>query len=313
MFFVVDETSLDFNKVGADKCIESLEILLDNLDEAIDSGYNTCYSGELFHTCVWDEMCLYDLYVETSPVIIPHEVQERIAVIFNRMPQWEDLQEEWPTSFDVEINGSAKEEAPSIAWAHKRTRESLNGAVGCFVFAGGRNSGKMDVKINEDITTLWFIEALEQHKLFFRWIIANKTKNHQELQNYIAPAFPSIDFVDDCLAGIKDMSKKYTEIIDDIVIHLGVLSDYGNDIFEGDWQKATYEFGSRGINVTDENGKTKQNKKAKKERTICISGQEIVFWWHSKIERDRDRIHFCPNGLGKGQILVGIFHRHLPI
>jgi len=94
--------------------------------------------------------------------------------------------------------------------------------------------------------------------------------------------------------------------------HLGVLSDHGKQIFKDPWINAPAMFGSYGVELSDENGKTKGNSKAEKERTININGTDIIFWWHSKLEPDRDRIHFYPDRIKDGgRLLVGIFCSHL--
>ena len=129
----------------------------------------------------------------------------------------------------------------------------------------------------------------------------------------LAPsAFPSVDFAPNAFNGISKMSKPYNELVGRLVRHLGVLSDHGNRIFSGPRDRVAQEFGSCGINVSDENGKTKANHVARNERTITIDGSDIIFWWHSKLERDRDRIHFYPDRIKDGgRLLVGIFCKHL--
>ena len=99
-------------------------------------------------------------------------------------------------------------------------------------------------------------------------------------------------FVNNCFDGIRKMSKICPDLAPDIVAHLSAFSDAGQRIFSGRWQDAQAEFGSIHINISDENGATKSDKKAAAERTF--DGKEMHFWWHSKIEPHRDRIHICP-------------------
>lgn len=107
------------------------------------------------------------------------------------------------------------------------------------------------------------------------------------------------------------MSRGLPQIAPDIVHHLGALSDYGQTVFQAAWIGAGASFGARGVNLSDENGKTKQNQVARKERARLIDGKEVLFWWHTKIEPDRDRIHFNPDSVSSGsKILIGIFCRH---
>ena len=70
--------------------------------------------------------------------------------------------------------------------------------------------------------------------------------------------------------------------------------------------------GSLGINLSDENGNTKANPLAKRERRIVVKGEELFFWWHSKLEPHQNRIHICPGKIpAGGKMIVGIFCLHL--
>ncbi|PKM11446.1 MAG: hypothetical protein CVV13_09085 [Gammaproteobacteria bacterium HGW-Gammaproteobacteria-3] len=57
--------------------------------------------------------------------------------------------------------------------------------------------------------------------------------------------------------------------------NLGALSDHGKRIFSGPWSNAPAEFGSLGVELSDENGNTKGNNEARKERTFTINGTDI--------------------------------------
>jgi hypothetical protein len=121
-----------------------------------------------------------------------------------------------------------------------------------------------------------------------------------------------LDFVEDVFDGIKSMSKPYVNLVTEIVHQLGVFSDHGQRIFSGPWMRVPAEFGSLRVNISDENGNTKKNERARLERTKMFRDAPHVFWWHAKLEPDRDRIHICPGKVGSGgRIIVGIFCNHL--
>ena len=108
------------------------------------------------------------------------------------------------------------------------------------------------------------------------------------------------------------MSKPYRDLIDPIVGHLSALCDHGQRIFSGPWQRVSAEFGALGVSISDENGNTKNNAAARNERTVVLRGACLVFWWHCKLQPDRDRIHIYPDNIkGGGKLIVGIFCRHL--
>lgn len=312
MQFVIDETSWIFTGLVPVKCIEALESILDQIDDVHAEGHSICYSEELFNIPVWKDKSFYDLYSPECVLSIPREIQERIASTFSGLLKWQDIDSKWPTSFSIQVGGKPVEEAPSVAWAHKQTTNDPSRPVGCVVFPGGRASGFFPVIVDKKSTSLWFIADKKEYCLFFRWLITSTTTNHNEMKKIAPSAFPSLDFAEGAFDGIKNMSKPYRDLVEVLVHHLGVLSDDGKRIFQGPRQDVAAEFGALGVNISDENGNTKSNRLARKERTIEINGVETIFWWHTKLERHQNRIHLNPERVGNGgRLLVGIFCDHL--
>jgi hypothetical protein len=310
--FVIDETCWQFDGVDNKSCVDIIEDVLDIVDHAIEYKQLLCYSEDLFLAPVRDGKKFYELYADDSPIEIPHEVRQRIAAIFGRLQPWQDLSFAWPNSFDVIIEGKSPESAPSIAWAHARTSIRTADAVACIVHQECRNSGLLEVVVDGQCTRTWFVSTIQEFQNFFRWLIVQSTKAPDELAALSGPAFQNLDFVEDVFDGIKSMSKPYLNLVAEIVYHLGVFSDHGQRIFSAPWIRAPAEFGSLHVNVSDENGNTKKNDKARLERTKTFRGEPRIFWWHAKIEPDRDRIHICPDKVASGsRIVVGIFCYHL--
>lgn len=312
MRFVIDETSWCFDGLGQDDVIEALETLLDLLDNANEQGHLACYSEELFSRGVWQNKNFYELYEPHLPISIPREVQERVAILFARLSKWEELDYSWPPALEVKISQGNEECAPSIAWAHEQVKQDKTHAVACLVFSDIRSVGYLPVTVKSCTESLWFIADHQNYYNFFRWLITDTTKNPSEMEAFALSAFPSIDFAPGVFNGIKSMSKSYREIVSPLTKHLSALSDHGKRIFSGPWSNASAEFGSLGVDLSDENGNTKRNSEARKERTINIKGKDIIFWWHTKLGPDRDRIHFYPDKVsGGGRLIVGIFCHHL--
>ncbi len=286
--------------------------MLDQLEDAHEQGHLACYSEDLFNTSVWQDKTFYDLYSPDSPIPIPRDVQERIGSIFCGLPKWQDLESEWPPSFEIQVDGAPKEVAPSIAWAHKQTSPKSAHSVACLVFSGGRKSGCLLVDIDSQKTNLWFVANSQDYCDFFRWLIVETTDKPSEMERFAPSAFPSLYFVDGVFNGIKGMSKPYRDLVRPLVHHLGTFSDHGRRIFEGPRDQVAAEFGALGVDISDENGNTKSNHDARVERTINVEGIDTIFWWHSKLEPHQDRIHINPEKIATGgQLLVGIFCRHL--
>jgi len=179
------------------------------------------------------------------------------------------------------------------------------------VFSGGRTAGSFGVTVNHQTTSLWFVVDSQDYCEFFRWLIEETTKNPDEMEKFALSAFPSLDFVPNAFNGIKKMSKNYQDLVKPLVHHLSVLSDHGKEIFEKPWDKVAAEFGALKVEISDENGKTKSNSQARKERTVNFKGKDISCWWHTKLEPHRDRIYLSPETLKSGEkLLVGIFCEH---
>jgi len=286
--------------------------MLDRIDAAQADMHGCCYSEELFNQPVYEDRSFYDLYSSDSPILIPDEVRIRIAAAFNRLPVWQDLDNPWPSSFDVTINQGPVESCPSIAWAHKQMITDVNYPVACIGHAPRRENGKATVRVGHQEANVWFVETGRDVENFFRWLIIETTDRPSSMEELAAFAFTELEFVAGAFSGIKDMSKPYRELVKPIVTHLAALSDEGRRIFSGSRDRVAAEFGPFGVDISDENGLTKSNRTARDERTIKVNGEARVFWWHTKIERHQDRIHFCPEHILAGKkILVGIFCNHL--
>jgi hypothetical protein len=312
MQLVIDETSWRFTGLVPAECIEALESMLDQLDDARAEGHSLCYSDQLFNIPVWEDKSFYDLYSPECALSIPIEVQERIASTFSGLLKWQEIGAEWTTSFEIQVGSAPAEIALSVAWAHEQTTNNPLYPVACVVFPGGRASGFLPVSFDKKVTSLWFIVDKNDYCRLFRWLIVSTTKNHTEMKEIAPSAFPLLDFADGAFDGIKDMRKPYQNLVEALVHHLGVLSDHGIRIFQGPRQRVASEFGALGVDISDENGNTRANRLARKERTIEIDGIATVFWWHTKLERHQNRIHLNPERVGNGgRLLVGIFCCHL--
>lgn len=312
MRFVVDESSWRFDGLVLAECVEALELILDQLDDARAQGHAACYSEDLFNIPVWQDQTFYDLYCANTKFQIPRATQERVAAIFSGLPKWQDGDALWPTTFDIQMGDGPTEYAPSIAWAHKQTTESKADAIACIVFLNIRPVGACNIAVSGDIACIWMVGDKASYCNFFRWLIVETTSKPSEMEKLSGSAFPSIEFAEGAFSGIKDMSKAYHELVAEIVRHLGCLADHGQRIFLEQRTRVEAEFGALGVNISDENGNTKGDKVARKERTRLIDGVEVIFWWHTKLERHQDRIHINPDRIRDGgKLIVGIFCNHL--
>ncbi|NTZ82561.1 hypothetical protein FCJ61_05980 [Burkholderia metallica] len=307
---VVEETSWRFDDIPAPDCLEALEILLDRIDDAYAEGHDSCYSEDLFDVFVLGDRRFFDLCNEDSPLLIPADVRERIASIFGRLPRWQELS--LPDSFDVFVETGAAEFAPSIAWAHAQSADEPGNGPACLVFEPARATGCYRVTVQNRTCDMWFVSSRQSYNNYFRALIERFSSSPAEMEALSHSAFPDLDFRAECFGGIKDMSKPYRELAKPLVHHLSALSDHGARVFSGPREQVAAEFGALGVDISNENGNTKSDREALNERTKVVNGADVVFLWHTKLERHCDRIHLSADGLSTGQrLLIGIFCQHL--
>lgn len=311
--FVLDESSIKLDDLSVANAIEVLELFFDRIDDALLDEKDVLYSSEFFETAILAERCFWDLCDPNSPVVLPKDVQERAAAAFGALTRW-DENEAWPPDFMTEVNGQPAQHLPSVAWAHSRSANPQVEIVACISSSTNGHTRGHTVLVDNVEREVWFLETARDTELFYRWICSTHSRSSADLALYSAHSFKYLTFVENCWTGIGMMTGQFRDLVPVIVQHLGILSDDGRRIFSGSWQQAPAEFGAIGINISDENGSTKQNGTARQERRIEIDGTERFFWWHAKLQRHQNRIHICPDDVpGGGNILVGIFCHHLTV
>lgn len=309
--FVLDERSLSLDGLVPLAGIEVLEQFLDRIDDAALDCREVLYSSEFFETPILGPLCFWDLCDPTSPIVLPKEVQERAAAAFGTLARW-DEGEDWPADFNVSVDGQAVEHLPSVAWAHFSNSNPQAEITACISSSRRGYSGLHHVMNNTVSRPMWFVETGRDAELFYRWAGSEYSGSPAGLADLASASFKNLRFVEGCWAGIRSMTGQYRDLVRVVVQHLGALSDEGPRIFRGSWQQAPAEFGSVGIEISDENGGTKQNGKARQERRIIVDGNERFFWWHTKLEPHQNRIHISPDDVPTGgKIIVGIFCHHL--
>lgn len=312
MRYVMDEACLDFNGCTDGEYISALESVLDRMDDAILAGYDCFYSDELFFRPVYNGCTIWELFNPQSPLSISHDVRIRLAVVFSKLSTIQDVDLGDATVSPVQFERDGVDCSSSIAWACFIMLAGIDNVVACITSSLAIGDAFLNITSSRGVIGVWFVASQRGDEKLFRWIICELTSSPAEMEAYACSAFKELDFVEGAFNGIKGMSKPYTSLVGPVVRHLSALSDEGRRIFSGAREDVEAEFGPYGVDLSDENGGTKRNARAKADRTILCGKQERIFWWHTKLERYQDRIHFCPADLGSGgNILVGIFCYHL--
>lgn len=310
--FVIDSSSIDLE--NAENKENYIEYFLDLIDEARLLGHEVSYDESVFNNPLISERTFWELFDKESPVQLSPEIGQRLAALFGSMVRWDNIEAPWPETFDISINGSAPIECAPIAWTHQQAKSAGMAYPACLCANSGRARGKVEVTVDGVSLPIWLITNGMEMEKFFRWVIEVYSTKPDDFEELSGSAFQNLDFTEKCFDGITKMSKPFRHLAPIIVKHLSALSDDGSRIFTGNWQRAQAEFGGVGVEVTDENGRTKSNSTAAKERLVNVDGKEFYCWWHTKIEPDRDRIHFCPDLVPtRGPIIVGIFCEHLTV
>lgn len=321
MRFVIDERSIDLNGLNAGAALEVIDVLLDRIDDARDDGHGVCFDEDLFSIELVAQRSFWALFdpqflVPLTPELSRHaaELSERAAATFGSMQRWYEVNAPSPVDVDASIDGGPIEMTGSVAWAHQQSIGGGLSSAACICASGRRRTGVINVEVAGHSAEVWFIASAHEMQQYFRWLISRYATRPDEIAEFSSSAFKRLSFVEQCFDGIRNMSSPCRQLAPAIVHHLSVLSDEGQRIFSGPWIQAPAEFGTFGVDISDENGNTKQNSHAKSERRRIFSGKELIFWWHTKIERDRDRIHIYPNNVADdGNIIVGVFCQHLTV
>ena len=146
---------------------------------------------------------------------------------------------------------------------------------------------------------------------FWRFILAADLCGAEELNDVLAIAFPCVVFSDEFDASMSALEGDRRQNWGRVLKHLAVLSDQASRIFRESPQshERIAALGSCGIDASPDSPKTHGNHKAMGARVFSFSGRGVVCEWHSKLEPNRNRIHFA---VAEDVVYVGRWVAHLP-
>ena len=180
----------------------------------------------------------------------------------------------------------------------------------------------MPVTVGDATLEIAFVAGESQHVDFFRSVIALENADEAEFGRLARSAFPALEWADNIWRGLRDFSRPYIEVRDELVSCLGGLSDHGAGCFHehraGDPRHLANVLSARvGAETSDENGRTKNHRPSRRDRTRRHRGIDKVFWWHVKLRPTVDRIYFQYEQRSvslplpeHGHIVVGLFKDH---
>ncbi len=318
--FVLDESSWDGATVTepAGALADAIGQLLDRLDVARNRGEGVVKHPDYYRTDLGDGVQLYSVLFERDcPVHVDHDLKQRLYVALDRTENFNDSQ---LTQYDAVIDGTVRF-APGVAWAHTSCLDGVQVAV-FHLPLGEAPVGKIPVTVGNDTLEIFFVATETEHVDFFRSIITLENADRATFESVAQSAFPALEWADNVWRGLRDFSRPYIEVREELVLLLGGLNDHGaacfNEFRTGDPRQLAGVLSARvGAEVSDEDGATRQFAPARRDRTRRHRSIDKVFWWHVKLRPHVDRIHFLyeqPSeglaGSSEGRIVVGLFRDH---
>ncbi len=318
---VIDESDMRLEGFSSEQVLEILGHFLERLDLARDRGEEIARTAsDLYEAPVTSDLQLFQvLFDDDISPITDIDLRRRLRIAIDRASLWDDDDElvELVSDLDAEIDG-ALVFAPSVAFAHGC--RVIPRVVGCLGFSRER-AGLVEVSIGGRDQKIHFVVDEPTHVAVFRDAVEIEEMDEIAFAQNSGSAFPRLLWVDNVWSGIGHFERPYREHRQALVHHLGVLNDHAAELFAELMATRPNEVGARldalGVEASDENGRTKQDRQARRDRTRRFRGQDQVFWWHTKLLRHVDRIHFLwqpGENTSCGDIVVGIFtdHCHLP-
>ena len=303
--FVVDEGALSLDDVPESEREDILMALIGQLDALR-------ISGESIHIMEnWGAVeCLGRDDVANTMVhcrVLDRDQSLRLLGLLDRCVAWNRPS---VTEVDCEIvvDGSYCK-GTGIAWAyHQAILQNWTAVVTApNRFEAGVH--RIDKPSQSLPVCVYFAASVEDHPGFFRKLYEWEDVPESEFFERANLAFPRLEFSSN--VSFAKFQGAYRTLRPKVVNHLGRINDKFPEVYAAE-NGMPKEISSRlGINVSME-GQTRKSERLMRLRDVEFHGRVHRCEWHSKIEPNRNRIHFrIIDGIAETKILIGIFHEHL--
>ena len=302
--FAVDEGALSLVNVPQAERDVSLIALVDQL-EALR------VSGECVHLVEdWGSVeCLAGKNFAETMVnyqVLDRDQSFRLLDLLGRCVAWNQT---GPVDPEVVVDGKDCR-AEGVAWAREQAVVRNWTAVVTTPnrFISGLHT--VDTPAQSQPVDVYFSVSAADHPGFFQLLYEWDDISESEFFKRARLAFPRLVFAADISFG--KFQGAYRTLRPKVVDHLGRINDRFPELYAAE-KGMPIEISSRlGIEVSIE-GNTRSSERLMRLRDVEFGGQVYRCEWHSKIEPNRNRIHFCViDGIAETKILIGIFHEHLP-
>jgi hypothetical protein len=156
---------------------------------------------------------------------------------------------------------------------------------------------------------LCFVVERSDCKHFYRSLYILENVGEKDFFDLAPYAFPDLDFADGLSFSKFDGGYSYRDLV---VKHLSALNDDFLEVYVSEHGNSAGISARIGIDVSIE-GETRSSERLMAMRDVEFRGHTFRCEWHSKLERNVNRIHFYPGDAStNGRTLIGIFVDHLP-
>ena len=303
--FLVDEGALSLDHVPQGEREDSLIALLDQLDAVRVSRERV----QLLEN--WGAIeCLGEDDVAETMVncqVLDRDQSLRLLTLLDQCVAWSR-----PAAVDADseiiVDGTPCQ-GDGIAWAREKAILKNWTAVVTTPrrFAAGVHS--VDKSAQSLPVDVYFTVSTEDHPGFFRLLYEWEDVSESDFFERARLAFPRLVFAADIT--FRKFQGAYRTLRPKVVDHLGRINDRFPEVYAAE-KGMPNEVSSRlGIQVSIE-GNTRSSERLMRLRDVEFRGQVYRCEWHSKLEPNRNRIHFLViDGRAETKILIGIFHEHL--
>lgn len=318
--FVLEESSwaaATESEVGV--LSEAVEKLLDRLDTTRKRNEVVVKHHAYLETPLGGDVKLYSvLYEPRCRVQLDRDLTLRLSLALDQIQKFDDSE---LVDYEAEFEGSIRF-SPGVVWAAHAWWSRQRQIAVLPLPLGSAPPGQIPVTVAGCSVEVFFVTEESEHVDFFRRVITLENANEEMFERLAPSAFPALKWADDVWGGLGAFSRPYTSVRHELVRHLGGLNDHGAACFHkygaGDPRTLQQTLSTNvGAETSDENGATKRHRPSELNRTRRYRGASRVFWWHVKLQRHIDRIHFLyepPAGDSRlsnsGHIVVGLFTDH---
>lgn len=331
MAFVVDGAEWRFDGIPAVEVAAAIDSLLERVWIAKDRGEVVWIGDDLQTRHVLGDFDLWSLSSGKTAVQLTPEVWQELAAWLGSARRYVD-ETDWPEGFPdastISIGEELAEENTDVAWAHHSVRARR--AIACL---GLRRIGQHSTVSTSGTAVVHWVTNEQGHRAFWLDAIDVEGDSTETLQRIAPHAFPDLYFDDGVWRGLNDFEGGYAAVRKTLRNVLFVLDTDGAWAFTAPPPPLTrreppgpdldarpsnqvIERRFRGFNLdmAPEKPDVFRDRTCRLAREIALGDATLYCEWHAKLEPHQNRVYVhAPVQASGGRVVIGIFHRHLPL